>query len=127
MFSKLQHEEMIIEAAKKIIGSNSEISINAEDFGDFNNIIDYSLIRLENEETTIMYSLDQIIAFKTSKIIVNTTSKTSLKLDFLSHLISEIREQFSMDIELIYGSIVNSSINEIIIEVFLLGNEVLQN
>ena len=81
-------ENEIKEAIKRIVESQSLISIDEEDFGDYDKVIGHQNFNLIDENSEFVYSIDKETANITSKLIVNTAYNGSLTLAFLERILS---------------------------------------
>lgn len=120
MSKVITEKNEIIKAIKRILESQSLISIDEEDFGDYGKIICYHSFGLIDENSEFHYSIDKDSADKTKKIIVNTACNEGLTLGFLEHILSNIRIFFNADIEVIYGHSDGFLNQYITIDVFLI-------
>ena len=106
-------------AIQRILESESLISIDEDDFGDYNRIIGYQSFELIDENSEFNYSIDQVIADKTNKLIVNIACDDALTLAFLDRILSNIRAFFNSEIEVIYGHSDGFLRQHIIVDIFL--------
>jgi len=120
MSNLITKENEIKEAIKRIVESQSLISIDEEDFGDYDKVIGHQNFNLIDEKSEFVYLIDMETANITSKLIVNTAYNGSLTLAFLERILSEIRMTFDSKIEVIYGHSNGFHDDSITIDVFLI-------
>lgn len=114
-------------AIKCILESKSLINIDEDDFGDYDKIIGYQSFELIDESSEFNYSIDQDIADKTIKLIVNIACDNALTLAFLDRILSKIRTFFNPEIEMIYGHSDGVINQHIVIDIFLLKSRIYIN
>lgn len=114
-------------AIKCILESKSLIKIDEDDFGDYDKIIGYQSFELIDESSEFNYSIDQDIADKTIKLIVNIACDNALTLAFLDRILSKIRTFFNPEIEMIYGHSDGVINQHIVIDIFLLKSRIYIN
>jgi hypothetical protein len=110
----------IKQSIKRILESQSLLSIDEEDFGDYEKIIGCQFFKLIDESSEFDYTVDKEIANITSKLIVNTAYNGSLTLAFLERILSKIRMSFDSEIEVIYGHSNGFHEDNLTIDVFLI-------
>ena len=115
----LEKNEMT-EAINRIVKSKSLISLDEDDFGDYDKVIGYQNFYLDDENSEFVYSVDKDTAGITCKLIVNTACNNTLNLAFLERILSSIRMFFDSEIEIIYGYSNGFSDHHITVEVFLM-------
>ena len=116
----ITNKDEINQRIKCIIESESLISVDEYDFGDYEKIIGYHSLVLIDESSEFNYSIDQDTVDITNKIIVNIGSDDALTLVFLERILSNIRAVFNSEIEIIYGHS-NGLLNQkITIDIFLI-------
>ncbi len=120
MSKLMTRENEIKQSIKRIVESQSLLSIDEEDFGDYEKIIGCQFFKLIDESSQFNYSVDEEIANITSKLIVNTAYNGSLTLSFLERILSKIRMFFDSEIEVIYGHSNGFNENNITIDIFLI-------
>ena len=116
----ITEKDETIKAIKRILESQSLISIDEEDFGDYGKIIGYHSFGLIDRSSEFHYSIDEDSAVKTNKIIVNTACNDGLTLAVLEPIFSNIRMFFNADIEVIYGHSEGFLNQYITIDIFLI-------
>jgi cell division GTPase FtsZ len=111
----------ISKAIKDIINAESLISLDRDDFGDIDNILDYRKFEISDETISFKPMFDLNVINGTKKLIVNITSKIEPKLIYLEQIFGELRRIFGNEIEINYGSVINPYSKSINIEIFHLS------
>jgi cell division GTPase FtsZ len=121
MSKLITNKNEIEQAIKSILEYDSLLSIDEVDFGDHEKIIGYQKFKLMDESSAFNYVISKKIANLTGKLIVNTACNSPLTLAFLELILSNIREFYDFDIEIIYGCSNESLDNDIVVEIFLIS------
>jgi cell division GTPase FtsZ len=121
MSKLITNKDEIEQAIKSILEYDSLLSIDEVDFGDHEKIIGYQKFNLMDESSDFNYVIGKKIANLTGKLIVNTACNSPLTLAFLERILSNIRESYDCDIEVIYGCSKENLYNNIVVEIFLIS------
>ncbi len=112
-------QEEIIKNIDRILSlKNSIISLDKEDFEKDKNIyfhVKYSIKKLKDFKMSINYD----VISKASCLLLNITTNRDVLLSELEIVLKEIRLSIDLDTDIIYGYNIDSSINEILVDIFL--------
>ena len=86
-----------------IMGSQSMIGLDQEDFGNAEDVIYYNRFKVNRIDLSIHPTLDFSGIHKINKMIVNLTSNEEVSLFEIEEILSQIRSQFDFDFNMIYG------------------------